>query len=98
MCECKPLFERAVREKFERDKPTATSIKAEIQGYGINLSGGTSLPALTLLVTYAIPRAKGGGLRPVSEKINAVATFCPFCGERYVPLESAVAAGVEVGP
>lgn len=82
-CPCKAEFERALVEMTEAQKPKASDVKARIEGYGLNLRTGEERPALVAVVTYQTPKAKGGGMRTVTERMQAVATFCPFCGQRF---------------
>lgn len=82
-CDCKSKFERALVERTEAQKPKASHVKARLEGYGLNLRTGEERPALVAVVTYLTPKAKGGGMRTVTERMQAVATFCPFCGKRF---------------
>jgi hypothetical protein len=82
MCECKERFEEALVERAKKRQPEATGVRAALGGYGLNFTTGEMRPALTATVTFQAPKAKGG-LKTVSERISAVASFCPFCGERF---------------
>lgn len=80
-CDCRRECARATAEKIQEQHPEATDVKVEVDGYVFLLSGGER-PALPISVTYQAPRARGG-TRLVREKMNAIASFCPFCGTRY---------------
>jgi len=81
-CDCKRKFEEAVEEQVKKKHPEATGVGAVVGGYVFLLTGGER-PALPVHVTYQVPKAKGGGNKLVSKKMSAIASFCPFCGERY---------------
>lgn len=68
------------------EKPAATDITADVEGYSTTLSFSTGetayKPVFPVKVTYQTPTAKGDKMKSVRSRVSFIASFCPFCGSR----------------
>ncbi len=89
MCECKTELQAKLLERFAASAPQATNHGATLQGYAFALVGDgmVTMGYLPVELSAEYP-LKTGGKKLKKTTQNMFFTFCPFCGERYVPVEA----------
>lgn len=84
MCECKEDIERRVLEKFKHEHPDATGHEAEMGGYAIVFGKGGGLRPAARIDLTAKGLTKTGKDKAIRSKVSMLATYCPYCGEKFV--------------
>lgn len=84
MCKCKEDIERRVLEQFKEKHPAATCHEVEMSGYAIVFGRGGGLRPAARVDMTAKGVTKGGNEKTLRDKVSVLATYCPFCGEKFV--------------
>lgn len=84
MCNCHSEVTEKLKGRVSKQLPTgATGLDLEMQGYVFVFGAGVSHKAAhNVRIEYQAPK-KAGGMKKVVQNMNMIATFCPFCGEKY---------------
>lgn len=87
-CTCRQEFERKGRDRFaeEHGDRVEGEIESEMQSHVFLFSGsGSDLyrPSLPVVVRARVLNKKSPGSTVRKLTINAIATYCPFCGRQY---------------
>ena len=84
MCECYGEVTEKLKTRIAEQLPAgATGLDVQLQGYVFIFGDSVSHKASNnVRAEYMAPK-KAGGMKKVVQNMNMVASFCPFCGERY---------------
>lgn len=92
MCECKTELQEKLLTRFVASAPQATNHGATLQGYAFAVVGDCLMTMGYLPVELSAEYPlKAGGKKLKKTSQNMFFTFCPYCGERYVPLKTEAA-------
>lgn len=84
MCNCYDETTQKLKERVSSQLPEgAAGLDLELQGYAFVFGAGVSHKAShNVRIEYQAPK-KSGGMKKVVQNMNMIASFCPFCGEKY---------------
>lgn len=87
MCNCYDEMQAKLKSHYAVEAPPEhTDLEVDLGGYRFTIDdkGLGHVASFDATVRYLAPR-KSGGMKKAVHKTFLVATFCPFCGERYKP-------------
>lgn len=84
MCNCYSDTTERLKAHISKQLPEGSAgLDLEMQGYVFLFGEGVSHKAAhNVRIEYMTPK-KAGGMKKVTKNMNMIATFCPFCGEKY---------------
>ncbi|SFQ46452.1 hypothetical protein SAMN05216229_12341 [Geopseudomonas sagittaria] len=84
MCNCHSEVTEKLKARVSSQLPAgATGLDVDLQGYAFILGDALGHKAAhNVRIEYMAPK-KAGGMKKVVQNMNMIASFCPFCGEKY---------------
>ncbi len=89
MCDCRQRLETSLSENYAPQLPEgAQNLQVSMQGYAMMFSGPVaSKQYMEAEVTFQAPtkgsKTKPSVMRDRKDRVNVLASFCMFCGEKY---------------
>lgn len=83
MCDCIEKIEKNVVTRYEKEHPTANSVKADVKNYTFCMGANITVKGFFDLHLIASHPLKSGEFKQKKSKTRLIFTFCPFCGVKY---------------
>jgi hypothetical protein len=82
-CDCREKIEEKAVALYEKEHPTANTVKVEIKNYTVCMGSDIVEKGFFDLHFTASHPLKAGGFNQRKAKKHMVFTYCPFCGKEY---------------
>ena len=86
-CKCKTEIENKLLEIYKTDTPEAKNHSIKMLGYALIFGKTVTQKGSFSVEGTANHPLKSGKFKSKKFKTNMIFTYCPFCGERYEPVE-----------
>jgi hypothetical protein len=86
MCECRARLTLNLKNFFLDKNPAAENVAVNIEGYSMVMVGNSlkTVGSFGVSIDADITNAKGVSKRKKTKSVMHF-TYCPFCGEKYIP-------------